>query len=111
MRPLKVGTPRAGGGHSVHEIYGVLPPPYPPNRPRCRPGARGAAPLVPALLPPLGAGSPPPLPGSASRPAPLRRGQHRPRRAPAAAPGSGMVLSVLAGVCLAATLAMFATGL
>uniref|UniRef100_A0A8C3U5M0 Sugar transporter SWEET1 n=1 Tax=Catharus ustulatus TaxID=91951 RepID=A0A8C3U5M0_CATUS len=27
------------------------------------------------------------------------------------APGSGMVLSVLAGVCLAATLAMFATGL
>lgn len=104
MRPLKVGTPRAGGGYSIHEIYGVLPP----NRPRCRPGAREA---VPVLLPPLGAGSPPPLPGSASRPAPLRRGQHRPRRAPAAAPGSDMVLSVLAGVCLAATLAMFATGL
>ncbi|XP_054507214.2 sugar transporter SWEET1 isoform X2 [Agelaius phoeniceus] len=52
------------------------------------------------------------------RPAPPRSARPRaapapPRAAPAPprSPGSGMVLSVLAGLCLAATLAMFATGL
>ncbi|KAM6999184.1 sugar transporter SWEET1 [Passerculus sandwichensis] len=83
---------------------------------RCpRGGHAGAAAAAP---PPLRSQPDPRRPSPVVRPAPPRSA--RPRAAPAPlraapapprSPGSGMVLSVLAGLCLAATLAMFATGL
>lgn len=126
-------TPRPVGGHSIHETSGVLPPSCPlappkpapvpsPLPPGCsRGGDDGAGDDGAGAAPPARAGSPPPLPARCTadpspvvRPAPPRpalpraaRGSPRSRRCPV----SGMVMSVLAGVCLAATLAMFATGL
>lgn len=127
---MELGTPRPGGGHSIHETRGALPsPPFPYGPHRTPKPAPVLSPVpspvlsaaVPAPLPPLGAGSRPVLPDPSPVVRPVRARSAPLGSAPPAAgstgPGSGsgsrsgMVLSVLAGVCLAATLAMFATGL